>query len=235
LRTLGIVPARAGSTRLPGKNVRLLGGRPLVAWAIEAARQAERLDALVVSSDDPEVLDIAAAIDPSLPLIRPAELATTESPAIDYVRHALEVLEQPGHASQRRFDAVAIVQPTSPFTQPTTIDAAVALLATTGADSAVSVVRVPHDVHPSKLKTLAGDRLVPYLEDEGERRQHHELAEVYVRSGSVYVSARASIERGGLLGDDSRAVVVGRERSVDINDAVDFAFAEFLLERARST
>jgi len=234
VRTLGIVPARAGSTRLPGKNTRLLGGRPLVVWAIEAALAAERIDVLVVSSDDPEVLGIAAAIDATLPLARPQELAGTFSPAIDYVTHALETLEGSDSRDPHTgaFDAVAIVQPTSPFTEPATIDAAITLLETTGADSTVSVVRLAHDLHPSKMKLLEGDRLVPYVED-GERRQFHELAEVYVRNGSVYVSARPTIESGVLLGTDSRAVVVDRDHSVDINDGFDFEFAEFLLARRR--
>jgi CMP-N-acetylneuraminic acid synthetase len=224
---LGIVPARAGSTRVPGKNLRVLGGRPLVGWAIDAARGATRIDHLVVSSDDEEVLAIAAAVDPTLPLRRPAELATAESPAIDYVRHALEVAEAGG----ARYDAVAIVQPTSPFTRPAVIDEAVALLEATGADSAVTVVQVPHDLHPMKFKTLDGDRLRPYRVDEAGRTRADQLPPVYTRNGSVYVAARATIERGDLLGDDSRAVVMPRDESIDINDEVDLALAELLLAR----
>lgn len=227
MRVLGIVPARAGSKRLPRKNVLSLGGRPLVVWAIEAARAARALDRLVVSSDDEEVLAFASERDPALPLRRPPELADDTSPAIDYVRHALHALETSGG----RFDAVAIIQPSSPFTRSADIDATVALLQGSGADSAVSIVELDHAIHPLKLKRLEGDRLWPYLEEERGRMAAHELPRLYVRNCSVYVSRRAVIDSGAILGDDCRGFVMPAERSVDINTAHDLLFAEFLLQR----
>ena len=163
MSTLGIIPARAGSKRIPGKNTRRLAGRPLVEWAFAAAAKAETLDRVVVTSDDPEVLRLAATFDPRWPLSRPAELAGDASPAVDYVRHALAVLESDGEGP---FDVVVIVQPTSPLTLPEDIDATVRLLQSSGADTAVSVVRVPHHVNPIKFKRMEEDRLVPYLEEE---------------------------------------------------------------------
>jgi CMP-N-acetylneuraminic acid synthetase len=228
LRVLGIIPARRGSKRLPRKNVRLLGGKPLVAWSIEAARMAKRLDRLVVSSDDPEVLELASRFDAALPLERPAELAADESPAIDFARHALATLEVFGEGP---FDAVAIVQPSSPLTTADDIDATIDLLETTGADSAVSVMRLDHATHPLKMKTMAGDKLLPYLEDERGRMAAHELPEIYVRNCSVYATGRKSIDRGKVIGDDCRGYVMPRERSLDINDELDLAFAEFLVAR----
>lgn len=227
-KTLGIVPARGGSKRLPRKNVRPLGGKPLVAWAIEAARGAQRLSRCVVSSDDREVLDIAAGYDVGLPLVRPAEISDDLSPAIDYVRHALDVLEAEGEG---RFDAVVIVQPSSPFTLPADIDATVELLAASGADTAVSVVQLDHAIHPVKMKILAGDRLLPYLQEEAGRMAAHELPDVYVRNCSVYATRRDVIEAGQIIGEDCRAYVMPRERSLDINEELDLAFAEFLLSR----
>jgi len=228
LKVLGIVPARRGSKRLPRKNMQLLGSKPLVAWSIEAARGARRLDRLVVSSDDPEVLDLAARYDATLPLVRPAELAADDSPAIDYVRHAVAELEGAG---QGPFDAIAILQPSSPFTASTDIDATIELLAASGADSAVSVVQLDHAIHPLKMKVLDGNRLLPYLEEERGRMAAHELPEIYVRNCSVYVTRRASIERGLVIGDDCRGYVMPRERSLDINEELDLQFAEFLLSR----
>ncbi len=226
MATLGIVPARAGSKRLPGKNVRLLGGKPLVAWAIEAARGARRLDRLVVSSDDERVLAVAASYEPGLPLRRPAELASDTSPSIDYVRHALSVIEERGEGP---FEIVVIVQPTSPFTLPEDIDATVELLERTGADSAVTVVRLDHAVHPAKLKVMEGDRLRPYLEDEAGRMAEHELPAVFVRNCSVYATRRHVIDRGSIIGADCRGLVMPRERSLDINEELDFRLAEVLL------
>lgn len=229
MRVLGIVPARAGSVRVRRKNLRPLGGRPLVEWVIRTARSASTLDRLVVSSDDPDVLALADRLAPGSALIRPPEFATAEAPAIAYVRHALAVEEAAGQL----FDAVAILQPTSPFTEPADIDAAVALLCSTGADSVVTVVRVAHDIHPLKLKTLDGDRLLPYLEEERGRMAEADLPAVYVRNCAVYVSSRHTIDAGDLLGTDSRGYVMPRERSIDINDEFDFALAELLLNRIR--
>lgn len=224
MRVLGIVPARAGSKRLPRKNVRRLGDKPLVAWAIEAARSASSLDRLVVSSDDPEVLECARSYDQELPLRRPAELARDRSPAIDYVRHALD-------AVGGEFDAVAIVQATSPFTQPGDIDATVSLLQSTSADTAVSVMKLDHAIHPVKLKVMEGDRLLPYIEEERGRMAAQDLPDLYVRNCSVYATRRRILTSGEIIGPDCRGYVMPRERSIDINDATDFAFAEFLLAR----
>lgn len=229
MNILGIIPARRNSKRIARKNMRLLGGKPLVAWSIEAAQGAKLLNRVVVSSDDPEVLDLAAGYDAAMPLGRPAELARDESPAIDYVRHALAQLERAG---EKRFEAVVIVQPTSPLTLSSDIDATIELLITARADSAVSVMRLDHAIHPFKMKVLAGDRLLPYLEEERGRMAAHELPEIYVRNCSVYSTRRETVERGTLIGDDSRGYVMPRERSLDINEEIDLLFAEFLLSRA---
>ena len=226
MRVLGIVPARGGSKRLPRKNVTCLGGKPLVAWAIEAAIKADTLDHVVVSSDDAEVLSIAAEFDPGLPLRRPDEFATDQAPAIDYVVHALSTLERSGH---QPFEAVAIIQPTSPLTLAGDIDGTVVLLERSGADSAVSVMEVDHAIHPVKLKRLEGDRVLSYFEEERGRMAAADLPKVYVRNCSVYGTRRRVIETREILGDDCRGFLMPRERSVDINEALDFHFAEFLL------
>jgi len=256
MRVLGIIPARAGSKRVPRKNLRPLHGKPLVAWAIEAAIGARRIDRLVVSSDDEEVLEIARRYDPRLPLRRPAELADDTSLAIDYVRHALAMLEQqngdataqqqsetpasvrppspipqPSSPSPSLFDAVAIVQPSSPLTTAADIDATIALLDASGADTTVSVVEVDHALHPTKFKTLRGDRMEPFYEEERGRMAAHELPRVYVRNCSVYAIRRSTIERGQIIGPDCRGYVMPRERSIDINDEMDLAIAEWLVSR----
>ncbi|QQR73868.1 MAG: acylneuraminate cytidylyltransferase family protein [Holophagales bacterium] len=231
MRVLGIVPARAGSKRLPGKNTRDLGGKPLVAWAIEAAMRSTLLTRLKVSSDDERVLSIAAGYSEDLPLRRPEALAGDRSPAVEYVRHALECV---GGEGDGPYDAVAIVQATSPFTTCEDIDGAVGLLERTGADSAVTVVKVDHAVHPVKLKTMEGDRLLPFLEEEDGRMAAFELPELFVRNCSVYATRRRVIESGSILGRDCRGYLMPRRRSLDINEEVDFLFAEFLLERGKA-
>ena len=232
LRVLGIIPARGGSKRVPRKNLRFLDGKPLVAHSIEAARVACRLARVIVSSDDEEVLAIARDYDPHYPLRRPAELATDAALAIEFVRHALETLEGAGEPA---FDAVAIVQPSSPLTLASDIDGTIELLENSSADSAVSVMEVDHAIHPVKLKLMEGDRLVAYFQEENNRMAAHQLPKLFVRNCSVYAVRRATIERGEIIGDDSRGYVMPRERSIDINDELDWEFLQFLADKNRKT
>jgi len=225
--TLAIIPARGGSKRVPRKNLRPLGGKPLVVRSIEAGLAARSIDRLVVSSDSEEVLALARGIDPALCLERPAELSSDTSQAIEYVRHALATLED----ATRRFKTIVILQPSSPFCRAEDIDGTLELLERSAADSAVSVVKVPHAIHPAKLKVMTGDRLLPYFEEELGRMAAHQLPEVYVRNCAVYASRRRVIDSGQVIGDDCRGYVMPPERSLDINDELDFEFAEFMLPR----
>jgi CMP-N,N'-diacetyllegionaminic acid synthase len=230
MRVLGIVPARGGSRRMPGKNLAEVGGRTLVRRALDAAVGSGRLDPVVLSSDDPAILAEAAGLAVRA-LPRPADLATDTALAIDVVRHVLEEVER---EAGERFDAVAVVQPTSPLTAPDDIAAAVDLLERTGAESAATVVKLDHAVHPLKLKRLEGDRLVTFLEDDAMRPEH-ELPELWVRNGAVYLTRRDVVDRGQLITPDCRAHVMPAERSVDVNEAIDLEFAEFLARRAAAT
>jgi CMP-N-acetylneuraminic acid synthetase len=250
MKILGIIPARGGSKRVPRKNVRLLGGKPLICWVIEAARQVSQIARLVVSSDDEEILEIAKSYDEKLPLRRPPEISTDTSLAIDYVKHALDVIEtiqKPARSKgdvnhtpdvidsdePTRFDAVVILQPSSPLTLPEDISATIELLKTTNADTAVSVVQLEHAIHPVKLKVMQGDKLLPYLEEERGRMADHELPKLFVRNCAVYAISRETIERGQIIGADCRGFVMPRERSIDINDEMDFMFAEFLIQKGK--
>ena len=164
MATLGIIPARGGSKRIPGKNKLDFCGKPLIAWMLEAASSATRLDVLAVNSDDDEILEIVErfAGGKITTIKRPASLAGDTSKAIEYVHHTLEALK-------KDFDAVVILQPTSPLTLPEDIDGTISLLLNSGADSAVSVAKLDHAQHPVKMKTLHGDRLLPFLEAENGR------------------------------------------------------------------
>lgn len=230
MKVLGIIPARKGSRRIPGKNLREVGGRPLIEWVIEAALGAQMIDTLVVSSDDAEVLEVAERAEAGLALPRPAELAGHQSPAIDYVTHALESAE----TGLARFEATVILQPSSPFTPSQTIDEAISKLIATGADSVVTVVRVPHDLHPAKFKVLAGDVVRDYLEPEAHRMSVDDLPPIYVRNGSVYATARRTIDVGNVIGDDCRAIEMPRSVSIDINDEFDLLVADLMAARLKT-
>jgi len=201
-----------------------------VAWAIEAASGARTLDLTIVTSDDERVLAVAREYESVMALRRPRELATDTAPAIGYVRHALRSLER----GRRLFGIIVIVPPTCPLTLPSDVDGTVELLQTSGADSAVSVVKLDHAIHPAKLKRMIGDRLVPYLEDECGRMAADELPTLYVRNCAVYATRREVVDSGKIIGSDCRGYVMPRERSIDINDPIDFDFADFLMSRERA-
>jgi CMP-N-acetylneuraminic acid synthetase len=226
MHALGLVPARGGSTRVPRKNLARLGGRTLVRRALETCVAAGCFSVVVVSSDDEEVLAEADGLD-VVRLRRPPELATATARAADVALHALRELDDPA----RPFEALAIVQCTSPFTAPEDVAGTVALLERSGAESAVTVARADPAHHPLKLKRLDGDRLLPYVEDD-RLLPSHELPPLWVRNGSVYAFRRDVVERR-LDAGDVRGYEMPPERSFDIDTSRDLAFAEFLVAQGR--
>jgi CMP-N-acetylneuraminic acid synthetase len=226
LRVLGLVPARGGSSRIPRKNLAVLGGRTLVRRALEGALAASCFDEVVLSSDDDEILAQADGLDVTA-LRRPPALATATARSYDVVVHALGELDP----AAERFDALAVVQCTSPFTAPEDLAGAVELLEQSGADSVVSVSRIDAAIHPLKLKVLEGDRLRPYLVED-HLAPSHELPPLWARNGSIYASRRRIIERGELVGGDVRGYEMPAERSYDIDTPQDLAFAQFVLEKS---
>lgn len=183
---------------------------------------------VALSTEDAEILVEGEDLVGVQLIRRPPELATDTARSYDVARHALETLEATGP----RFDAVGIVQCTSPFTSPDDLAGAVAHLERCKGDSVVSVVRVDSALHPLKLKRLEGDRLVPYLQDD-DMSPSHDLPPLWVRNGSIYLSRREVIERGEIIGADVRGYEMPPERSFDIDTPTDLAFAEFLLQRSR--
>lgn len=223
---LGIIPARAGSKRIPHKNTVPLAGKPLIEWIINAALEAKLLSEICVSSDDLNILEIARGYSKVRRIERPAELALDASPAIDYVKHCLEIY---AGSQKKKFDWVAILQPTSPFTTAHDIDGTIALLRShSDFDSAVSIMEVKHEFHPIKFKKWDGLSLSSYFEDEKGRMAAQDLPKAYVRNCAVYVTKVSTIERGQILGDKVLGYLMPSERSLDINDPIDLRFAEFL-------
>ena len=227
MRVLGLVPARGGSVRVPRKNLARLGGRTLVRRALETALAAGCFDVVVLSSEDDEILAEAKGLD-VIALRRPPELATETARAREFALHALRELD-----GDSPFEALAIVQCTSPFTAPQDVAGAVELLERTGAESVVTVAAADAAHHPLKLKRLEGDRLLPYLDDD-RLTPSHELDRLWVRNGSVYAFRRDVVERG-LEAEDVRSYEMPPERSFDIDTAKDLAFAEFLVARGERT
>jgi CMP-N,N'-diacetyllegionaminic acid synthase len=222
---LCVIPARGGSKGLPGKNLRSLGGRPLIAWSIDVARRSRAIDRVVVSTDDEEIAAVAAEHGAPVPFLRPAALATDDALQIDVMIHALKRMEA---EDGRHYDVVILLQPTTPLRTPEDVDVAVARLLDTGATSVVAVT--PASEHPFYMCTLDGDRIVPLMEDARMHGNRQEFPAVYRRNGAVYAVRRDVLLEGrSLYGEDSRAHIMPRDRSVNIDTELDLTTAELLL------
>lgn len=195
---VALIPARAGSTRVTGKNVRELAGHPLLAYTIGQARESGVFDAVVVSTDAEEIAEIARRYGAEVPALRPEHMATSTSPDIEWVEHMLDLLAAQG----RRFEVWALLRPTSPFRAPDSIKAAYERLVLHGehADSIRAVRKVRE--HPAKMWTLDGEFLEPLMASpDGEvplhSRQYHALPEVYAQDSSLELSWTRVVRAGG--------------------------------------
>jgi len=227
LRTLGVIPARGGSKGVPRKNIRRLHGRPLLQYTAEAALRACLLERVVLTTDDAEVAEVGRRCGLEVPFLRPAELARDETPMLPVVQHALRHAEEGGE----RFDAVCLLQPTSPLRTAGQIDACVRLLAESGADSVVTVLPVPPEHNPHWVYFRGADGLLRLSTGEATpigRRQ--DLPPAFHREGSVYVTRRdVVLEQGSLYGGRVVGYLLEPERSVNIDCMEDWERAEQLL------
>ena len=213
---------------MPGKNLRPLGGRPLLAYTAEAALRSQRLARTILSTDDPAIAAAGRALGLDVPFTRPAALAADDTPMLPVLLHAVDEVSRTGFTA----DAVVLLQPTSPLRTAAHVDAALDLLESTGADSVVTVVEVPHQFSPVSLMALDGDRLRPFLPGPVVTRRQ-DKPRVFARNGPAVLAVRvATLRAGSLYGDDCRPLLMDAEASVDIDGPADFDYAEFLLFRA---
>ena len=220
---LAIIPARGGSKGVPRKNIRLLAGKPLIAWTIEAARNSSYIDRLILSSEDAEIIRIAHEWGCEAPFVRPAELACDETPGMDPVMHAIDNL--PG------YDFVVLLQPTSPLRETADIDACIARCAEGDIPACVSVSTPAQ--HPYWTYRIDDQgRLSPLFDDVPARRQ--DLPALYSLNGAVYVARTSDLSRSrDFLMPGAVAFLMPDVRALDIDTPDDLALAECLLERKK--
>lgn len=221
-----IIPARGGSKRLPGKNIIPLKGKPVIAYTIQAACQSKYVDRVIVSTDDAAIAEAARIHGAEVPFVRPANLATDEAKSIDVLKHAVNFLEQNG----QKVDVVVLIQPTSPLVIAEDIDRAIEKQSELGTNSCVSVCEISE--RPEWMYELGTDgRAVPFLSESDNTKRSQEFKKIYRLNGAVYVSKRDVIMEKNACFDvkSLSAIVMPKERSVDIDDKVDLKLAEALL------
>lgn len=223
---LAVIPARGESKRIPRKNLILLGGRPLIAYTIEAAQNSGRLTRTIVSTDDEEIALTAKTWGAEVPFLRPRELALDRSTILDVVVHTLEALEQSGSI----IDAVVMLQPTSPFRTGQHIDECIELFELSGADTVTATSHARE--HPYYAWSVAGDRMVPFFSLEKQMTPRQDLPPALIENGSIYVAKRLIIAENTIYGRKIVPYMMDWNSSVDIDTPEDMLWAEFLLTRS---
>jgi CMP-N,N'-diacetyllegionaminic acid synthase len=229
MKILAIIPARGGSKGVPGKNIKLLNGKPLLAYTSEIALQSKYLTEVIVSTENEQIGEVAKRLGIKVPFIRPMALAQDNTPTIDAIIHALEWYEN----QSIFFDAVCLLQVTSPFRTVAFLDEAIRKFIASGCDSLISVQKVPHEYNPhwtfeqnpeGNLKIATGENQII------SRRQ--ELPTAYHRDGSIYITKTGVLlEQHSLYGKSTAFVESSKESYVNIDTIDDWKKAEEMIKK----
>jgi CMP-N-acetylneuraminic acid synthetase len=227
---VGLIPARAGSKRVPDKNIKPLAGHPVMAYTIAAALQSEVFSDVIVSTDSEQYAEIARYYGAEVPFLRPAEFAGDVSADIEWLAYTLKKLEEDG----RPYDCFSILRPTSPFRLPETIQRAwKAFLLQEGVDSLRAVERCQQ--HPGKMWVIRGDRMLPLLplsppEQPWHSSQYQSLPEVYVQNASLeFAWTRVVLEERTIAGTVLMPFFTKEFEGFDVNNPYDWNLAEHLV------
>lgn len=223
MKYLAVIPARGGSKGLPSKNIRLLAGKPLIAWSIERALESGRIDCVHVSTDDPEIAAVARAHGADVPYMRPAELALDTTPTEPVMTYALDWYGRAG----RTFDAVVLLQPTSPLRFPGTLEAALEAFEAHGSESLLGVCENHHFFwrKSEHAQALYDYRNRPRRQDIGPADRW------YRENGSIYVTRTSAFrQHSNRLCDPIHMHVMQEEEGWEIDSLADFMVVEALMK-----
>lgn len=231
MRILGLIPARGGSKGIPGKNKKLLGGKPLLHYTIEAGLKASKLDRLIFSSEDEGLIKLAKGCGAEVPFKRPESLAQDASGSLGVVQHALRYLQEQG----QQYDAVCLLQVTTPFRRKGLIDEAITAFVKAGTDSLVSVLKVPHQYNPHWVfKREEDGRLCIATGEKEIIKRRQDLPDAFIRDGALYITkSEVVLEQDSLYGSSMSYILSDPERHVNIDTMADWHSAEELLKNMR--
>jgi len=220
---LAIIPARGGSKGIPRKNIKMLAGKPLIAWTIEEAKKSKYVDRLILSSEDEEIIEVAQKWGCEVPFVRPKELAQDNTPGIEPILHAVNLLE-------KQYNYVCILQPTSPLRKVNDIDGCIEKCVKMNATSCVSVTEV--NKHPYWTYSLdSNNKLIPFSENK-QITLRQDLPKIYSLNGAVYfISTNELIKYKQLINTETIAYLMQKQNSLDIDDYIDFKIAELFFKK----
>lgn len=226
MNILALIPARGGSKGVPGKNIKHLAGKPLIQYSIDVAKQSNYCKEVLVSTDDENIAKIAKDLGANIPFMRPDNLAADASPTLPVIQHALHHYKE----NNIHFDAVCLLQPTSPFRTVAFLDKAIETFIEKKTDCLVSVQEVPHHYNPH-WTFLADDNEQLHIAT-GEQQiipRRQELPKAYHRDGSIYITKTdVLLEQNSLYGNSISYIVSSPEWYVNIDTLEDWQKAEEL-------
>lgn len=228
MRILALITARGGSKRLPGKNLRVLGDRPLIVWSIDAARGIPEIVDVLVSTDDGATAEIARNAGALVPWLRPAGLATDQATSVDVSLHALDWYE----SAHGAVDGLLLLQPTSPFRRRESVLRGIELFGACGLRSVVGVSPAPS--HPFWCYGINGGRMQPFIADTPKNLRSQDLPPAYVVNGAFYLISPSELRAArAFIGADTAPLVMDQpEEQLDIDTAWDWMVAEAALRGA---
>lgn len=222
MRILALISARCGSKRLPGKNVRKLGGKPLIEWSVDIAKNISEICDILVSTDDPEIAEISKRAGALVPWLRPKELAIDTASSVDVALHALDWHE----AEKGAVDGILLLQPTSPFRTRETIRKGIFLFMKHERKPVVGVS--PAHAHPMWTLKMKGDYLVPYMQEHGLESRSQDLPPAYIVNGSFYLISPTELRNSkSFVGSKTIPLTIeSPQEALDIDTEWDFKIAE---------
>lgn len=226
MNILGIIPARGGSKGVPGKNIKLLNNKPLIAYTIEEAKKSKYLNKVILSTDDKQIAEVGRKFGADIPFMRPHELAQDDSKAIDTYKFTLEKLK---NDYNYQADILVVLQPTSPLRSHNDIDEAIELFLEKDADSVISMCEVEHS--PYWYKNVNDNcQVKPFVDIKNHLANRQELPKVYRPNGAVYVfKTNLIINNYDYYTENTYAYIMSQEKSIDIDTKLDFILAETLI------
>lgn len=230
MQILAFIPARSGSKRIPKKNIKLLKGKPLIVYTIEAAKKSKYINRIVVSTDSGEIADIAKQFDAEVPFLRPDSISKAESTEMEFFIHALDWFVKNENYIP---DLIVLLYPTSPFRKAESIDKAIEeMLKNPEADSLRSI-RLCSE-HPYKMWTIDDGYLRPFIKRSDfniHTLSYQLLPTIYIQNASIYITKPSTIKnKKSPTGDIIIPFIMDEIESIDINFPLDFAFAEMILK-----
>ena len=222
MRILALIPARGGSKRLLGKNIRMLGDKPLIVWSIDAAKGIPEICDILVSTDSSEIAEICKESGVLVPWLRPADLATDTASSVDVAIHALDWYE----AEKGAVDGILLLQPTSPFRTQEAIRKGIMLFMKHDRKPVLGVS--PTHAHPMWTLKMKGDYLVPYMQEHGLESRSQDLPPAYIVNGSFYLISPTELRNcKSFMGSRTVPLLIeSPQEAVDIDSEWDFKMAE---------